>query len=84
MAFENCSQYDNILLLITFKLSYNTSIISTELNSANIVPIYKKGDKAVVSNYRPISLICVTEKLWREFQLFKMNYLLRLGCGGSY
>ena len=50
-------------LSIIFKLSYNTGIIPTEWKSANIVPYYKKGDKAVVSNYRPISLICLTAKI---------------------
>ena len=50
-------------LSIRFKLSYNTGIIPTDWKSANIVPIYKKGDKAVVSNYRPISLICLTAKI---------------------
>ena len=50
-------------LSIIFKLSYNTGIIPTEWKSANIVPIYKKGDKEVVSNYRPISLICLTAKI---------------------
>ena len=51
------------LSIIIFKLSYNTGIIPTEWKSANIVPIYKKGDKAVVSNYRPISLICLAAKI---------------------
>ena len=49
-------------LSIIFKLCYNTGIIPSEWKSANIVPIYnyKQGDKAVASNYRPISLICLT------------------------
>ena len=50
-------------LSIIFKLSYNTGIIPTEWKSANIVPIYTKSDKAVVSNYRPLSLICLTAKI---------------------
>ena len=50
-------------LSIIFKLCYNTGIITSEWKSANIVPIYKQGDKAVVSNYRPISFICLTAKI---------------------
>ena len=60
---KHCSISLCRLLSIIFKLSYNTGIIPTEWKSANIVPIYKKGDKAVVSNYRPISLICLTAKI---------------------
>ena len=33
------------------------------MESANIVPIHKKGDKDLVSNYRPISLISLTAKI---------------------
>ena len=53
-------------LSIIFKLCYNTGIIPSEWKSANIVPIYKQGDKAAVSNYRPISLICLTAKIMEQ------------------
>ena len=53
-------------LSIIFKLCYNTGIIPSEWKSANIVPIYKQGDKAVVSNHRPISLICLTAKIMEQ------------------
>ena len=46
-----------------FRLAYNTGIIPVEWKSANIVPIHKKGDKNLVSNYRPISLACLTAKI---------------------
>ena len=50
-------------LSIIFNLSYNTGIIPSEWKSANIVPVHKKGDKDLVSNYRPISLISLTAKI---------------------
>ena len=50
-------------LSILFKLIYNTGTIPVEWKSTNIVPIHKKGDNATVSNYRPISLICITAKI---------------------
>ena len=50
-------------LAIIFRLTYNTGIIPVEWKSANIVPIHKKGDKNLISNYRPISLTCLTVKI---------------------
>ena len=37
--------------------------IPKEWSLANICPFYKKGDRAVPSNYRPVSLTCVPCKM---------------------
>ena len=37
--------------------------ISKEWSIANICPLYKKGDRALACNYRPVSLTCVSCKL---------------------
>ena len=50
-------------LAIIFRMTYNTGIIPVEWKSANIVPIHKKGDENLISNYRPISLTCFTAKI---------------------
>jgi len=43
--------------------SYNTGVIPRDWKFANTVPIYKKGNKAEVSNYRPVSLTNVVCKV---------------------
>ena len=60
---KNCSMSLCRPLSILFKLIYNTGIIPLEWKSANIVPVHKKGGNAQVSNYRPISLICLSAKI---------------------
>ena len=47
---------------LLFQASLDQGIIPDEWKSANVVPIYKKGDKSKSENYRPISLISITCK----------------------
>ena len=46
-----------------FQKSLDTGEIPKELSLANICPLYKKGDRALACNYRPVSLTCVPCKL---------------------
>ena len=46
-----------------FQKSLDSGEISKEWSLANICPLYKKGDRALACNYRPVSLTCVPCKL---------------------
>ena len=46
-----------------FKLSINNCEIPNDWKQANIVPIYKKGNKTLPENYRPISLTSIICKI---------------------
>ena len=50
-------------LSIIFQESYNSGNLPHDWKTANIVPIYKKGDRADPNNYRPVSLTSVPRKL---------------------
>ena len=50
-------------LTILFNISCSTGQIPTDWNSANVVPVHKKGDKTNVENYRPISLTSLVMKV---------------------
>ena len=47
-------------LTALFNKSLDDAILPLDWVSANVCPIYKKGDKQCVSNYRPISLTCLS------------------------
>jgi len=51
------------ILQVIFIQSYDTGELPQDWLTANIVPVYKKGNKCKPENYRPISLTCVTSKL---------------------
>ncbi len=46
-----------------FQNSLDTSTLPDDWTSANISPIYKKGDRHAPENYRPVSLTCVLSKI---------------------
>ncbi len=45
------------LLAHLFTCSFSSGIVTNKLKVARIIPVYKKGPKIHVSNYRPISLL---------------------------
>ena len=63
-----------------FKTVYLTGHIPLEWKLANVVPVYKKGSKACVENYRPISLTClcmkVLERIVRKEIMRKCGHLI--------
>ena len=44
---------------ILYQKSLDTGILPSIWKSANVAPVYKKGDRYTASNYRPISLTCI-------------------------
>ena len=46
-----------------FQASLNQGIVPPDWKTANIVPLFKKGDKSNPANYRPISLTSLTCKI---------------------
>ena len=51
------------ILTEIYRKSYSTGEVPRDWRRANVVPIYKKGDRSDPSNYRPISLTCIASKL---------------------
>lgn len=51
------------ILTLIFQASIHQTSIPLDWKQANIVPIFKKGDRTQCSNYRPVSLTCICSKL---------------------
>ena len=50
-------------LEVLFNASFETGIVPDSFKLANAIPVYKKGSQNCLSNYRPISLLSVFNKL---------------------
>ena len=63
---KNCAISIAYPLSIIFNTSFNTGTIPNEWKLAHVVPVHKKGTKSSVENYRPISLTCLTMKIFEK------------------
>ena len=51
------------ILTTIFRASYQQATIPEEWRKTNVVPIFKKGDHAAASNYRPVSQTSICSKV---------------------
>jgi hypothetical protein len=61
--YKKCSKSIASSLTLLFNLSLDSGIVPSEWKLANVVPVFKKGNKSDISNYRPISLLPVVGKV---------------------
>ena len=53
-------------LCLLFKNCFEASTFPDEWKKGNVIPVYKKGDKQTVTNYRPISLLPIFSKIFER------------------
>lgn len=63
---KNCAKNLAAPLALLFQTSYYTCSIPSEWKVANVVPVFKKGSKNAVQNYRPISLTSLVMKVYER------------------
>ena len=50
-------------LSLIFRGCIDTGVYPDTWKKSNIVPVHKKGDKQIVSHYRPVSLVPICSKI---------------------
>ena len=61
-------------LEIIFRICLNHGKFPEELKKANVVPVFKKGDKQGVQNYRPVSLLPIYSKIFERI-IYNNTYI---------
>ena len=59
-----------------FNLSFSTGLHPDLLKIAKTIPIFKKGSRLLVSNYRPISLLSNLNKILEKLMFSRMHKFL--------
>ena len=57
------------VLTTIFTQSINTESVPDDWKKANVIPIFKKGSKYSPSNYRPVSLTCISCKVMEHIMV---------------
>ena len=77
---KNCSKKLSKPLSLLFTKCYYSGNIPNEWKLALVVPVYKKGSKTDVKNYRPISLTCliikIMERIVRDELMTKCEHMI--------
>ena len=63
-------------LTYLINLSMSKGVFPEQLKVAKVIPLFKKGDSFLCTNYRPISLLSCFHKLFEKFMKIRLeNYL---------
>ena len=60
---KNTAEHLSPYLTRLYQLSMDQGSVPEDWRTANIVPVFKKGEKHTAANYRPVSLTSITCKL---------------------
>lgn len=74
-----------VVIAHLINLSIKSGIVPDNLKTSIVRPIYKKGDHLLYTNYRPISLLPVIEKILERVIVVRLtNYLEEFGIISKY
>ena len=73
---EYVSEDRNVLsgpLEILFNTSFTTGVVPDNFKLAKVIPVFKKGSQTNLSNYRPISLLSIFNKLLEKLMFSRLS-----------
>ena len=79
---RKCSHEIAFPLKLIYDKALQTGLYPNTWKKANVQPVHKKNSRQIVSNYRPISLLCICGKIFEKvifdnmYAFFKVNNLI--------
>ena len=69
------STYQNFIVPIThvMNLSIINGVVPNELKVAKVVPMYKSGDRRLINNYRPVSVLPCFSKILEKLMYNRIS-----------
>ena len=61
-----------------FNNMIDTSIFPNNLKKADVTPVHKKGDRTMVSNYRPVSVLPTVSKIFEKLLSQQINSYIKM------
>ena len=76
---KTLSTYLSKPLEILFNCSFSTGVVPDNFKIARVIPVFKKGSQTCVSNYRPISLLSIFNRLLEKLMYKRLiNYIEKM------
>ena len=72
--FKSCKFIFARILWCIFNLSLKSGVFPTRWKSSLAVPVFKSGDKMLISNYRPISILNIMAKAYLNLMYCPERY----------
>jgi hypothetical protein len=80
---KNCAKTVATPISILFKKSLAQNTVPSIWKRAFVTPVYKKGSKVNVTNYRPISKLCIVSKVFEKIVYKQLYAALQQSFGPS-
>ncbi|ELT89824.1 hypothetical protein CAPTEDRAFT_94776, partial [Capitella teleta] len=76
-VFKRCLPAVMDPMLFVINLSLQQGVFPTELKLAKVIPVFKKGQKILLCNYRPISVLPAISKILEKLMYSRLMSFIK-------